>query len=190
MKSLSKSDHESLKRAVDAAEQRTGAHLALVVVPVSDRYHTYPLAYGASLALVLGGALAVFWPQLPLRTGFVAEAAMFALFSIVFDWMPLRLSLVPASIRRARARNFAHREFGARIATTHRGGLLLFVSLGERYVELLADRQLHARVGQQAWNRIVSDLTSGARDGQLHDSLQAAISACSDAIAASARKSV
>ena len=115
---------------------------------------------------------------------------MFALFSIVFDWMPLRLSLVPASIRRARARNFAHREFGARIATTHRGGLLLFVSLGERYVELLADRQLHARVGQQAWDRIVSDLTSGARDGQLHDSLQAAISACSDAIAASARKSV
>jgi putative membrane protein len=190
MKNLSKSDHESLRRAIEDAEKRTNTHIALVVVPASDRYHMYPLAYGALLALALGGAVALFWPQLPLRTAFVAEAAIFVACSVVFDWMPLRLRLVPSSIRRARARNFAHREFGARIAMTHRGGLLLFVSLGERFVELLAERDLHARVGQQAWDRIVSDLTSSVRSGQLAESLQAAISACSDAIQASAQKTV
>jgi putative membrane protein len=190
MKNISKSDHELLRRAIEDAEKRTNTHIALVVVPVSDRYHMYPLAYGALLALALGGALALFCPQLALRTSFVAEAAVFVVFSAVFDWMPLRLRLVPGFIRRTRARNFAHREFGARIATTHRGGLLLFVSLGERYVELLADRDLHARVGQQRWDRIVGDLTSGARTGQTVKCLQAAISACRDAIQASAQKSV
>jgi putative membrane protein len=190
MQKLSTGDHESLRRAIDDAEKRTNTHIALVVVPVSDRYHMYPLAYGALLALALGGALALFCPQLSLRTAFVAEAAVFVVFSAMFDWMPLRLRLVPGSIRRARARNFAHREFAARIATTHRGGLLLFVSLGERYVELLADRDLHARVGQQAWDRIVSELTSRARSGQLVKSLHAAIHACSDAIQASTQKSV
>jgi len=188
MKTLSKSDHESLQRAIAAAEKRTNTHLALVVVPVSDRYHIYPLAYGALLALGSAGTLALLWPQLPLRTAFVAEAVIFAAFSIIFDWLPLRLRLVPGSIRRARARNFAHREFGARIASTQRGGLLLFVSVGERYVELLADRELHARVGQQAWDRIVTNLASSARRGQLHDSLQEAINACSDAIQAPTQK--
>jgi len=190
MSNFSKADHESLRRAIEDAEKRTNTHLALVVVPVSDRYHMYPLAYGALLALTLGGALALFCPQLALRTSFVAEAAVFVVFSAVFDWMPLRLRLVPGSIRRARARNFAHREFGARIATTHRGGLLLFVSLGERYVELLADRELHARVGQQMWDRIVSELTSQVQRGHLVEGLQGAINACVDAIQASAQKSI
>jgi putative membrane protein len=190
MKRLSTSDHAVLQQAIADAEKRTNTHLALVVVPVSDRYHMYPLAYGAFVALAVGGGLALFGPQLPLRTAFVAEAAIFAVFSVIFDWLPLRLLLVPGSIRRARARNFAHREFAARILTTQRGGLLLFVSLGERYVELLADRDLHSRVGQQAWNRIVGDLTSSAGSGRLHESLRAAISACSDAIQASPRKPV
>jgi putative membrane protein len=189
MKTLSQNDHESLRRTIEAAEKRTNAHLALVVVPVSDRYHMYPLAYGALLALALGGTLALLLPRLPLGTAFVAEAATFVVFSVVFDWMPLRLRLVPGSIRRARARNFAHREFAARIATTHRGGLLLFASLGERYVELLADRDLHSKVGQATWDRIVDNLSSSARNGQLHDGLQAAISACSDAIVAAAQTS-
>lgn len=189
MRHLSKSDHESLRRAIGQAENRANTHIALVVVPVSDRYHMYPLAYGALLALALGGAVALFWPQLPLRAAFVAEAAVFVVLSAVFDWMPLRLRLVPSSIRRARARNFAHREFAARIATTHRGGLLLFVSLGERYVELLADRDLHARVGQQAWDTIVGELTLRVRRGQLVEALHGAINACVDAIQASAQES-
>ena len=184
MATLSKGDHQRLQDKIADAEKRIGTHLALVIVPASDRYLMYPLAYGALFALALGGALALFWAQLPLRVAFVAEAAAFAAFSVLFDWLPLRLLLVPRSIQHARARNLAHREFAARILTTHRGGLLLFVSLGERYVELLADRDLHAKVGQAAWDKIVSDLTSDVRNKPLNESLVAAIEACIDALRA------
>lgn len=189
MANLTKSDHEVLQRAIADAESLTGTHLALVVVPVSDRYLMYPLAYGALFALAIGGALALFWPHTPLRLAFLVEAIAFAVFSLVFDWLPLRLLLVPAAVRRARAHNLAHREFAARILTTHRGGLLLFVSLGERAVELLADRELHTRVGQQNWDRIVSELTSGAKTRPLSECLHAAVASCSAAIQASGQKS-
>ena len=189
MASLSKGDHELLRGRIADVEKRSGVHLALAVVPVSDRYVMYPLAYGALFALALGGALALFRSHMPLRDAFVAEVIAFAAFSIVFDWLPLRLLLVPRSIQRARARNLAHREFAARILTTHRGGLLLFVSLGERYVELLADRELHGRVGQAAWDRIVSDLTSDAKIKPLAQSLMDGIAACSDAMKAAGQRS-
>lgn len=182
MTALSKSDHELLRGKIADAEKRTGVHLALVVVPVSDRYFMYPLAYGALLALALGGLLALFWSQMSLRNAFVVEAITFAVFSVVFDWLPLRLLLVPRSIQRARARNLAHREYATRILTTHRGGLLLFVSLREHYVELLADRELHTRVGQPAWDRIVGDVTSGAKTRPLVECLLAAIATCADAL--------
>jgi putative membrane protein len=187
MATFSKSDHELLQHAIADAENRTGAHLALVVVPVSDRYLMYPLAYGAFCGLALGGAIALFWPHFPLRLAFVAEATLFAALSIAFDWLPLRLMLVPRAIRRARARQLAHREFAARILTTHRGGLLLFVSEGERAIELLADRDLHARVGQQAWDRIVGEMMSSASTKPLTECLLAAIASCSAAIQASGR---
>ena len=182
MAKLSRSDHDQLHRAIADAERRTGTHIALVVAPVSDRYVMYPLAYGALFALAIGGALALIWPQVSLRVAFAAEALGFAAFSLLFDWLPLRLWLVPRTIRSARARNLAHREFAARILTTHRGGLLLFVSLSERYVELLANRELHTQVGQTAWDRIVGELTASARTRPLVEALLAAISSCAAAL--------
>jgi putative membrane protein len=190
MATLSKSDHDLLNGAIADAERRTGTHIALVVAPVSDRYVMYPLAYGALFALTIGGVLALLWPDISLRIAFGAEAIGFTAFSLLFDWLPLRLLLVPRTIRTTRARNLAQREFAARILTTHRGGLLLFVSLGERYVELLADRELHAHVGQRAWDRIVAELTASARTLPLAECLLAAIASCSAALAASASKSV
>ena len=187
MATLSKSDHEKLERAISDVERGTKTHVALVVVPASDRYLMYPLAYGALFALAVGGVVALLWPGMALSRAFLCEALAFVTFSILFDWLPMRLLLVPARLRRARARDFAHREFAARILTTHQGGMLLFVSLGERAVELLADRELHARVGQQAWDSIVSELTVSAKTKPLAECLLAAIASCNGAIQASGR---
>lgn len=182
MAGLSANDRASLRAAVAEAESRTGMHLAVVVVPASDRYLMYPLAYGAFFALVLGGATALIWPGTMIGPAVLGQTLAFVAFSLVFDWLPLRLLLVPPTVQRARARNLAHREFAARILTTHRGGMILFVSQGERYVELLADRETHIRVGQAAWDRIVGQLASDARTKPLSECLVAAISACSAAI--------
>ncbi len=132
--------------------------------------------------LLMGGAMALLWPGTMIGRAVLGETLAFVAFSLVFDWLPLRLLLVPPSVQRARARNLAHREFAARILTTHRGGLLLFVSQGERYVELLADRQLHVRVGQAAWDRIVATLTADAKTKPVSECVRAAIAACSAAI--------
>lgn len=184
MHALSQNDRETLQRVIAEAEARTHTHLALVVVPASDRYIMYPLAYGALCALAVAGVLALFWPHAPLRPVVLGEAVVFLVFSLVFDWLPLRLLLVPPALTRARARNLAHREFAARILTTHRGGVLLFVSLAERHIELLADRDLHARVGQPVWDRIVDELTRDAKSKPLGDCLLGALASCSAALQA------
>ena len=126
--------------------------------------------------------MALLWPGTMIGPAVLGQALAFVAFSLVFDWLPLRLLLVPPSVQRARSRNLAHREFAARILTTHRGGMLLFVSQGERYIELLADRELHVRAGQEAWDRIVGTLAADAKTKPLFQCLLAAISACSAAI--------
>jgi putative membrane protein len=94
--------------------------------------------WGALVALVAAGVIAlIHLAPLSFRDGFAAEAVLFCVVSLVLEWQPLKLLFVPGHIKRAHARAFAHREFAVRILASpeRRGGVLLFVSLGERYSE-------------------------------------------------------
>jgi putative membrane protein len=181
---LSAEDHSRIRDAVAAAEARTHVHVAAWVVPASDRYLLYPLLWGAVAALGAGGIVAGAWPHLPLREGFALEGIVFVALSLLLDWWPLRLRIVPRHIRRHHAQALARREFAARILASgeRKGGVLFFVSLGERYAEILADRDIHARVGAAVWNRIVADYIAAARGGRLTDGIISAIEACSSVL--------
>jgi putative membrane protein len=175
---LSEQDRHRIQAAVKEAEAQTHARFACVIMPASDRYGLYPLLWGAALALMAGAGLALAKPELSLRMGILIEAALFAVSALAFDWFPLRLLLVPKHAKREHARNFAQREFAARILSSGRDGVLFFVSLGERSVEILATREVHAKVGEAAWNAIVADFVAKAKAGRVADGAIAAIQAC------------
>jgi putative membrane protein len=177
---LSTRDRVRVQAALEAAQARTHARFALMIVPVSDRYAMYPLAWAGMFAIALGAIVALFWQTLGLRLGFLIEAAAFGTFAQFFDSRPLRLLLVPKRLQQARARNMAHREFGAGIlaARDKQCGMLFFASLAERYVEIIADHTVHERVGDAAWSQIVTEFSQDARTGSLADAFVSAIQTC------------
>lgn len=183
---LSVDDRARIQSAIATAEAQTSAHFACVILSASDRYGLYPLVWGAALALMIGAGLALLKPDLSLQYGVLIEMTAFAIFALAFDWFPLRLLLVPKNAKRGHAHNLAHREFAARIlsAGDHREGILFFVSLGERYVEILATREVHARVGETAWNAIVADFTAAAKTGEIANGTVSAIEACASHLSA------
>ena len=177
---LTTAERERIHAATAAVERRTSAVFALAIVHVSERYLLYPLIWGAALSLTATGVLALLHPELGIGLGFAVNAALFIVLSLILDWLPLRLRLVPRRARHARARQLAHREFAARILANaqRRNGVLFFVSLGERYVEVIADRDIHARVPQGTWDRIVADFIAAVKAGRLADGFVTAIEAC------------
>ena len=180
MTRLTAEEKTRIQAAVLEAESRTNVHLAMAVVPASDRYLLYPIAWSAVAALLAGGVLAAGWPRFALREAFAAEAIVFVVASIVLEWLPLRLRLVPRMLRRRRAQALAQREFAARIlaSSERRGGVLFFVSLGERYAEIIADRETNARIGATTWERILGDYITAAKSRPLADAIVAAIESC------------
>ncbi|MDE2466395.1 MAG: hypothetical protein KGO02_22190 [Alphaproteobacteria bacterium] len=179
---MNAADHDRIKAAIAAAEGRTSARFVMTVLPQSDRYTLYPVIWAALAALVTGGILGWFLPQFPLRDGFAVQVAAFLLLSIVFEWRPVRPLLVPAVAKRHHASQFAHREFAARILAhpERSGGVLLFISEAERYVELLADAKTHAAVGEVEWNRIVGQFVSRMRAGAPVEAVLDAVGACAE----------
>jgi len=180
MAKLGKEDLGRIHAAADTVRGRTAAQFEVLIVPVSDRYALYPVAYGAFAALIVGGLLAAIRPHLPLDDAFGIEAIVFVLASLALEWPPLKLLLVPRRQKHERARQFAHRAFAARVlaARERRPGMVLFASLGERSIELVTDDTLDRKIGQAAWNTVVADFTATAKSGRIADGLIEAIAAC------------
>ena len=99
--------------------------------------------------------------------------------TLLFDWLPIRLALVPRRVKQGYARMLAQWEFAAHVTlASHRNFVLLFVSLGERYVEVIADRGVHAMVPDGTWDKIVSDFLAKVKAGRVADGVLAAVAAC------------
>ncbi|MBI3675063.1 MAG: hypothetical protein HY243_00395 [Proteobacteria bacterium] len=171
MKTFSDLERAKLQDAVATAEKRTRAKFALVVVPLSDRYAAFAPMWAAALAFAALGALALFDPLVSLRLAFLITAAVFGALAMLFEWLPIRLMLVPRHVKHAHAQSLAAREFAAHILSHREPGALFFVSLGESYAEILADRDIHARVGEAAWAAIVAGFVAQAKEGAIVDGL-------------------
>ena len=177
---LTHEERRKLQDACGAAEARSSAHLALVTVPVSDRYALYPLVYGGITAVAVFAALALFWHRLPIREAFFITAVIAAAVTFLLDWMPLRLMAVPRHAKNWECWELAHRSFAARILaqTERKPGIVLFVSFGERYVEVVTDRDVDLRVPQSTWDAIIQEFLAHAKRGRVAEALLSAVEAC------------
>ncbi len=177
---LSPAERKDVTAAIASARARTKAQFALVIVPDSDHYRFYPPIWAACIALIAAGVIAFAFPHLGLRIAFVIQAAIFAALTLALEWRPFRLLAVPPEAKRAAAHARAEREFTARVLAhpDRNGGVLFFVSLGERYAEVIADSALHNAAGQDAWYKIVANYTAAARTGQIAQGFIAGVNAC------------
>jgi putative membrane protein len=95
------------------------------------------------------------------------------------------MALVPRSLQEEQARRHAHQLFldlGLSSTKDHTG-VLLFVSVAEHYVEIIADRGIQAHADTKVWDAIVADFTAKVRAGQVAEGFIAAIKACTAVMA-------
>jgi putative membrane protein len=129
-------------------------------------------------SLVVALVLDRWWVAMPVHHFAGAQIlAIAAGLALLWAVPALRLAFVPPRHRFRRAHENALKQFMARNihVTSARTGVLLFVSLAERYAEVVADSGINARVDQETWNATVAGLVDHARRDRLADGFIAAI---------------
>jgi putative membrane protein len=184
---FSPSDHAAIESAVRDAETRSSGEIVPYAVERSDRY-TRALWTASTLgALVAALAAAsirwagdfwggpiVLWIALPPGSG----AALGWLAALVLPG--LRRVLVPPDVLTERVRQRATQAFVEEevFRTRERTGILIFLSLFERRVVVLADRGLDGRVTPHEWDEVVAGIAAGMRRGQPGSALAEGIRRC------------
>jgi len=186
MVSLTESQKDAIRDAIRDAESRTSGELVAVLARASDGYHYIPVLWAALLALIAPAlillAVDVFglWYTPSLTGTYLVQVLVFLAGVAIFGYSPLKMMLIPKTVKRMRASRLAHEQFHYQgLGDTERGtGVLLFVSFAERYVEIVADRKIHERVEEGAWDHIVADFVGDVARGRVSEGFLKAIDAC------------
>ena len=181
---VSEGDRKRVADAISAAEANTSGEIVAVIAPESASYLYVPFLWGAMLALAVPFPF-IFWTWWPIQHIYLMQILVFVALVVILMYRPLRLALVPRSVKHARAHRRAVEQFLVQNLHTMPGrtGVLIFVSEAERYAEIVADAGIHAKVPESTWQMIVHDLTDHIGQGQAGEGFVRAITAVGEHLA-------
>ena len=186
---LNEAEMDRIASAVAEAERGTSGEILCVVTGEVSDYRETPLAWAAvagllvpPLALVAGlrldrlAAPLAGWTAAhgvqgagPLLSAYVIfQAAVFVIALAVIGYPPVRRALTPRHLKRRRVRKAALQYFaGARhLLARDKTAVLIFTSIEDRQMEVVADAIIDAKVEQSVWDEAIRQaLAEVGRDG-------------------------
>jgi putative membrane protein len=189
---FSPADLAAIEAAVRDVESRVPGEVVPYSVEHSDRY-AEAAWITAAMGALLGGVAAALAPA-PFSWGWeialwiaglpALGAAVGYAAGALSPGLRVRLVHGDAVEHRVRQRAFAAFVEEEVFRTRARTGVLLFLSLLERRVIVLADAGIHGRVSPAEWDRVSAGIVDGMRRGQPGPALAAAIRACGELLVA------
>jgi putative membrane protein len=184
---FTREDHAAVSAAIREAEKRTCGQIVCVLAHSSSTYAHIPILWASLLAMLTPWPL-IFLTQWSVQRIFSVQLLIFIVAGMLFSWMPLRLLLVPRVVQRTRAHRAALEQFVIRgiARTRNRAGVLIYVSLAERYARIIADEGIAHKVSGLEWQSAIDALTGHMRHGRIAAGLTSAIERCGEVLASHA----
>ncbi len=186
---------ENINNAVKKAERKTTGEITLSVIKESYDYTAQELMFG-----IIGGFFyfiimmfftakvesliqGMFWDYSPhyilIFYGFSTFLVIF-IFYLIANLTFMDRLIVSRKLMRKKVNERAIRHFmeSGVYNTKDRTGILIFISLLEKRVELLADRGISKKISQEKWNSIMEHIIEGIKTNRFVDHILEAISQC------------
>lgn len=168
MELISPESATRISKKITLEESKTCGEIVAVLAAKSGSYRLMPLFIAAFVALIMPLIL-LYLPRLTEGRFLVWSAdriyliqlLVFLVTAFVLSWRPLRLYIVPKALKDKWAHAHAMEQFVAldMHTTKNRTGVMIFVSVAEHYVEIIADSAIYEKVSHEFWHEVVSKLT-------------------------------
>lgn len=192
---LTKEDYEKIKKSVEKAELKSSGEIATAFIKQSDTYALNELLFSVILTFVIFSISLFyfesvndvlknfFWEYSEYNAvmvyGFVTFLLIF-IFYFVCNIPVIDRLIVPKKVMNEKVKNRALRYFveSGVINTKDRTGILIFISLLEKRVELIADIGIAEKIKQEEWDNVVNLIVEGIKQGNWVDNLTKGIEIC------------
>lgn len=181
---ISEAERKAIVEAIRQAESKTSGEIFCVIAHASSEYRLVPIAWGALVALLTPLPL-LYLTAWPATVIYALQLVAFLGATVGLGKPSIRYRIVPRRTQHDRAHAEALRQFWAQglHLTQKRTGVLIFVSVAERYAEIVADAGINEKVMPDVWSKAVAALTAGIKAGRPGDGFVAAVEQCAAVLA-------
>lgn len=197
---LTEAQAAAIEAVVREAEGKTSAEIAGAMIKESSDYARHELLGAIIVGLFFFTGVTVFTPSLEswiqtltwsYSSLLLVGAAGFSTFLVIgiayflANLAPIDRWIVPRRVMNEEVRRRAIRHFleSGVHRTRERNGLLIFVSLLERRIEIVADIGIADKVPPETWEAVVAGMRESLRSGDTAEALARAVSQCGDILA-------
>jgi len=179
---LGDQDRRRIRAAIEAAERRTRGEFVTVIAREADDYLYIPVLWAALIALLVPALEPLIHQPWLTAHIYIAQLVSFVLIAVLFRLPVIKHRLIPGRVQHQRAHRIALEQFLLQNLhdTEERTGVLLFVSVAEHYVEIIADKGINARVEPRTWDALVQAFVAEVRAGRVTEGFVHTIEACGD----------
>ncbi|MBQ7158435.1 MAG: TPM domain-containing protein [Treponema sp.] len=188
---------ERIARAVQEAEKSTDGEIVVAVAKESSRYSFWELLAAVVCSVLIFAALLpvsdailslcsrLFWVVPSWYVPAFYGISTFALISILFyvaNIPAVDRLVVPRFVRNACVTSGAFRLFAESgvYDTVSHSGILVYVSVLERQVRILADSGISKKISQDMWNLIADDLSAGLGEKNYEQAIVSTVQKCGE----------
>lgn len=185
-KFLTPAEKKAVEVAVAAAERQTSGEIVVMVVSSSHHYQEVAYLYGFAVSLGVAFALSLLLGDETLWHFAGVLGLTFVLVHQLLLRVPVLMRpLVSAAQRRGEVERSAFAAFhrSGVANTVGRTGILLYISLFEHTVRVVADRGIDEKLGHGFWQEIVDGVVAGIRERRQGAAVVAAVERCGEKLA-------
>jgi putative membrane protein len=177
--SISAQDRARISSAIRAAEARTSGEIVCVLAQTSSDATALPILIAGLVAIALPWLLVAF-TAMSVHRILLLQTVVFLALAMLLCLPRVRVALVPRAARRAVAHRAAMEQFFIRgiARKKDRTGVLIFVSLAERYARIIADQGIAALVSQSEWQGAIDALVGHMSGGRIAEGFITAVEMC------------
>ncbi|MCW8901005.1 MAG: TPM domain-containing protein [Gammaproteobacteria bacterium] len=177
---LTEINKQKISDAIKEAESKSDGEIVTVIAQQSDTYIYLPLLWASVIALSVPMLITLLSLTELTAYNYSIQLITFILLSLLFRFRPIQMRLIPKRVKNQRCHRMAMEQFFLNNIhhTDKRTGILIFVSVAEHYVEIIADKGINDVVEKDTWSGVVNNFIIKVKADQIADGFIEAITTC------------
>ncbi|WP_428739226.1 TPM domain-containing protein [Sulfurimonas sp.] len=161
-------EQNEIRSAIELFESKSDAEIVTVIAKQSDEYLYIPTLWAGVIAFALP-YIYLFFGSLTQKEIALVQLFSFFILAIITRLKPIKMLLVPASIKRKRSANRANAKFVELLGqnSQQNGLVMLYVSEAEKYVQILTDATILQKVDNALWSEMVESFIAHVKEGRI-----------------------
>ena len=171
-----------IKEMIDQIESKSEAEVVVAVADSCDRYKYSIFLYALLSVLIVPFLIKLFGISLDQIQLFSLMIATFLFVTVSLEYSEFKYKIIPKKVKVDRCESVAFKQFeklGINKTANHKA-LLIFVSIKERYIRIIADKNINDKASQDFWNEVVLDFSKLTREQDINSALLSTVKKCGD----------